>query len=214
MKMFSSDHFLWIPPQHLNPLTTSLVLLLKAMNQSSKSAAGPLKQKEFSLFHMSSPCLFSYSFTLAEVIGIPEFSSHFHLRGSWVAVGCVASCLVSSFFCLEHRHLVNLSLTAHIVTTLLHNPCFRPNFVHASVSTSVIFTWCFRSSMYMLSVCIDFLYLPVYLCKNYDLGKCWPKNDCLGKWWLAVCMCCTQSCIFICISLFWKCVVPVNESTI
>lgn len=76
MKMFSSDHFLCVLPQHLNLLTTSLVLRLKAMKQSSKSAAGPLKQKEFSSFFISR--LFSC---------IPGFSSHVGLRRSWLAVG-------------------------------------------------------------------------------------------------------------------------------
>jgi hypothetical protein len=67
MKMFSSDHFLCVLPQRLNPLTTSLVLHLQAMKQSSKSAAGPLKQKEFSSFFIPASLSSLHISTLEEV---------------------------------------------------------------------------------------------------------------------------------------------------
>lgn len=60
------------------------------------------------------------------------------------------------------------------------------------------------SSMHMLSVCIDFPYLPVYLC----------KNDGLGKWCLAICLYYIQSCVFIVLACFGSVFMPVNERAI
>lgn len=97
MKILSSDHFLCVLPQHLNPLTTSLLSHLRAMKQSSKSTAGPLRQKEFSSFFIPASLSSLPVLTLEEVgsqqgVRLPVWFPH-RLLG--------------------HGHLMKLSLCVH-----------------------------------------------------------------------------------------------------
>lgn len=187
MKVFSSDHFLCVLPQHPNPLTTSLVLRLKGMKQSSESAAGPQKQEEFS------------SFFYFKTVFLHPWVLFTRRPQKKLARSVVCGFLVGFItVCLGHRHFMNVGLQfaiAHTVT-LLHRSCFRPSCVYACVSTSDRFTQRFGFQCVYVK-CVHCFSLLVYFCKNDGLGKCWlALNMCftvlyfhLCYFGLEVCLC-------------------------